>query len=307
MKAFSYKAYGLGIHAYCALPECMAESTQADVTIRLALPSERLPTVDQFPAPTSENRRPYLRPSASEICLLWESVGSCSIRRGCEIVVQPLPGVADELVRLHLLGSALGVLLHQRGLFPFHASAVEVDGQAVLFLGQWGMGKSTMAAAMHQQGYRLIADDLAALFVDREGIYVLPAFPQLKLWPASLESLGASSKALPQVHPSFDKRSFSVHSVFSTAPSLLRCIFMLEYGETSVIQPMLPGEALFALLSNWYLARFGDTFPTPSERNAVFQLCAHFVRQLPICTMQRTPLLADLPQHVQLVKEYLMC
>jgi hypothetical protein len=305
VSAFSYKAYGLGIHAYCRLPELKAEATQADVTIRLALPGEQMPAIDQFPAPTSKTQRPFLRPSADEICLLWDQVACCSIRQGREIVVRPLPGAVDELLRLHLLGSAIGVLLHQRGLFPLHASAVEVDGQAILFMGQWGAGKSTMAAVMHQRGHQLLADDVAALTVRTNGIQVLPAFPQLKLWPTSIESLGALAEVLPKVHPEFDKRSLLVTPLFPQIPLPLCCIFMLEYGDLSVIQSALPTEALFALLSNWYMARFGEAFATSVERNTIFHLCANLLRQIPVLLMQRTPMLADLPQHAQLVEDYL--
>src|SRR5688572_8173030 len=52
------------------------------------------------------------------------------VRGGHEIVVDPAPGGSERNVRLFLLGSALGILTHRRGLLPLHANAVVADGSA---------------------------------------------------------------------------------------------------------------------------------------------------------------------------------
>lgn len=306
VRRFFYHAYGLGIGSDWALPELMPGGTQVDVTIRLARTDEELPLEEPADAFPWGEQRSFLRLADDEICLFWEEVGCCVVRQGREIVVQPQVGVAEEVLRLHLLGSALGVVLHQRGLYPFHASAVEVAGQAVLFLGHWGAGKSTLAAALHGCGHRLITDDVAALAVQEHGVYVQPAYPQLKLWPASLAIIGAVDAALPKVHPAFDKRALRVAATFAASPLPIRSIFLLEFGESSAVLPATPTAALFGLLSHWYLARLGDSFTTPQERRTLFQGCADLVRQLPINWLQRTPRLADLPQHVRMVEEYVL-
>ena len=77
--------------------------------------------------------------------------------------------VPDANIRLYLLGSAMGVLLHQRGLLPLHANAVEIDGKAFAFMGASGSGKSTLAAWFHDHGYRIIADDVCAVRFETEG------------------------------------------------------------------------------------------------------------------------------------------
>lgn len=47
-----------------------------------------------------------------------------------------------------------------RGALPCHASAVEIDGRAILIAGAAGAGKSTLTAALLERDARLIADDL---------------------------------------------------------------------------------------------------------------------------------------------------
>ena len=71
------------------------------------------------------------------------------IRGGREIVIDAAPGVEQRLIRLFLLGPALALLLHQRRFLVLHASAVMIDGAAVAFVAEKGMGKSTLAAALH--------------------------------------------------------------------------------------------------------------------------------------------------------------
>ena len=66
---------------------------------------------------------------------------------------------------LEILGSGLlvSVLLALRGEFALHASTVEVDGRAVAFIGESGMGKSTLAAMACATGAKLVTDDLLRL------------------------------------------------------------------------------------------------------------------------------------------------
>ena len=52
----------------------------------------------------------------------------------------------------------------------------------IVFLGESGQGKSTLAAYLSQSpGWRLVADDILPVKMDPNGVSVLPRFPQLKL------------------------------------------------------------------------------------------------------------------------------
>jgi hypothetical protein len=110
-------------------------------------------------------------------------IGTFLVRDGREILVDPDPDAGDALLQLALLGPVLAALLQQRGDLVLHASAVEIDGAAVGFLGGRGAGKSTMAAALLRRGYPLLTDDILAVSLEDGSPRVLPGFPQLKLWP----------------------------------------------------------------------------------------------------------------------------
>jgi hypothetical protein len=81
-----------------------------------------------------------------------------------------------------------------RGLLPFHASAVEIDGSAVLVSGSGGAGKSTLTAGLVDQGARFISDDLSVVgWSDAAGGYVVyPGRPTLRLYPTTASWISES-------------------------------------------------------------------------------------------------------------------
>jgi hypothetical protein len=68
-----------------------------------------------------------------------------------------------ELLEHRIASSALCVLLALRGDLVLHASAVEMDGRAVLFCGPTQRGKSSLARALGEAGYRLLGEDGIAI------------------------------------------------------------------------------------------------------------------------------------------------
>jgi hypothetical protein len=78
-------------------------------------------------------------------------------------------------------------VLALQGVFCLHASAVLIKGRAVLFIGESGVGKSSLATYGEQIGaWRRVSDDVTAAAKDFD---VLPHFPQLKLPPEAQAGL----------------------------------------------------------------------------------------------------------------------
>ena len=93
----------------------------------------------------------------------WEQVARYLVSGGCEIIIEPHPTATEKDVRLFLLGSAMGALLLQRGIWPLHGSAIAGRSGAALFVGVSGSGKSTLVGAFHQRGFQVLADDVCAI------------------------------------------------------------------------------------------------------------------------------------------------
>src|SRR5687768_1987297 len=105
---FDYSLFGLHIRSELPLPELLAveNSSPPHVTIQ----------VGKVPQALETGRRTQVTDGG--LLLLIDGVGGYFVKDGSAIIVEPHPGVPDSNVRIFLLGSAMGALLHQRGLLP---------------------------------------------------------------------------------------------------------------------------------------------------------------------------------------------
>jgi hypothetical protein len=90
---------------------------------------------------------------------------------------------SSESFHVYLLTLALSFALVKCGLEPLHGTAMAVDGKAAVFLGDCGLGKSTLAAAFLQAGCRLLTDELLVLRRVSAALLAHPGSPRIKLFP----------------------------------------------------------------------------------------------------------------------------
>jgi hypothetical protein len=290
---FCYTAYGLGIRSFLPLPELISEEKQVDVVFRLGrVNGGNLHAVD-------ETHR--FKADTNEAYYFMEGVGSFLARGGEEIIVDPRPAADERVIRLCLLGPALGLILHQRKKLVLHASAVAVGEKAIVFLGGQGWGKSTLAAALHVRGHKMLADDVTAMQIDSGCPKVWPGFPQLKLWPDSVTALGDSPETLPLLHPDFAKRAFRVAAGFPRCPLPLERIFVLATGERPEIESLRPQEGLLELIRHSYAARFGDHLLQATGMATHFRQCARLVQNVRLYRFRRPSSLSVIDEHARLL------
>jgi hypothetical protein len=92
------------------------------------------------------------------------------------------------------LGStALPLLAAQSGRLPLHASAVAVDGGAVLICGVTGRGKSTLSAALVARGHAGIAEDGVVVGLGDDGPSVWPGLPGAMITREAAAAIGMSA------------------------------------------------------------------------------------------------------------------
>ena len=104
----------------------------------------------------------------------------------------------SESFNVYLVTQALSFALVKCGLEPLHATAVAIDGKAAVFLGDCGFGKSTLAAAFLQAGYRLLTDDLLVLYKPHAELLAYPGSPRIKLFPGMARKfLGEAVTGVP--------------------------------------------------------------------------------------------------------------
>lgn len=241
-----YSVFGLRVRSELALPELFPVNGEgdADVTIRLGSIGD----------PQQEEG---LHAVEGALLFVISKVGRYRIADGGEILVEPAPGAPERNVRLYLLGSAFGALLHQRGLLPLHANAVEIDGRAVAFMAESGGGKSTLAAWFHDRGYRVIADDVCVIHFDEGRPHAAPGLPRLRLWLEALEFTGRDRSGYHRSYvaesESFDKFDVPINSAAAVQSHVpLSAVYLLDRGGGFSITELTGVAAIEAVFANTY-------------------------------------------------------
>ncbi len=274
-----YALFGLIAASELALPELIPASADAapDLVIRRG-------------KAVSPVLAPGLVGNAARALLIVADVGLFDVRGGREVIVSPYPGVPEAQVRLFLLGSAMGVVLHQRGLLPLHANAVEIGGQAVAFTGHSGAGKSTLAAWFHDRGARVLSDDVCVVELDAEGRAIAnPGLPRMRLWRDALHRSGRDPGQFQPTWASdstYDKFDVPIAAAATAAePIALKAIYLLRNRAGGFAINRLTGAAAAgALISNTYRGSF---IATVGDSAAHWRQCVALAAAVPVFEVAR--------------------
>jgi hypothetical protein len=150
-------------------------------------------------------------------------VGTIEILGDSFLRVQPVEGTSLSLLAAYITGFALLFILKKRGLITFHGSAVSNGRYAFMILGEKGGGKSTTAAALSLEGFKIYADDLALVSPQGE---VFPGNPIARLMPDARESLFGVDESRGDVFDGPEKKE--VQLMAENAPRRLNSIFILK-------------------------------------------------------------------------------
>ncbi len=203
------------------------------------------------------------------------------VRDGCSIRVDPDPAASERNVRLYLLGSAMGLLLHQRRILPLHANAIDIDGRAIAFMGRSGEGKSTLAAAFHDRGRRILSDDVCAVTRGDAGFIAQPGIPRLRLWRDAVERSGRVTDGHERAFDALDKYTVQTDRAARSDALPLRAVYLLSRQEEADfhIRPLSVAQAFQALSENTYRGAFVRIVGDP---RAHFDACVALSREVPV-------------------------
>ncbi|OZU89265.1 aldolase [Virgibacillus indicus] len=161
------------------------------------------------------------------------------IEDGRYISFSPIEGSNEDQIRLYLLGTCMGVALMQRKILPIHGSCIAIDGKAYAVVGDSGAGKSTLASAFINRGFKLLTDDVIAVTLSKDNTpFVVPSYPQQKLWQESLDHFGMESNQFRPVYDRVTKFAVPVNNHFYDQPLPLAGIFVLSKAEQNAIEIM---------------------------------------------------------------------
>ena len=149
--------------------------------------------------------RPHFKINESDFYLDVKNVARYRVQNGRQVSILPYEGVDQESIELFLEGSALGAVLHQRGMLPFHGSSFAYRGKGVLVCGHSGVGKSSVTAAFCRQDAVFINDDITPVSISGSNPMILPLKTRIKLWDDSLRTFEIDSEPLRRIRPGMDK------------------------------------------------------------------------------------------------------
>ena len=272
---YLYFCYGLTILSEIRCPELVEiePGSEPDVRIRLG------------PVPESLGEPKYsgykCEANDSEFLIVTDRIVKLLISGGNQIFVEEREGAHDYEIRTLLLGWGLGTLLHQRGVFPLHASAVAGSQGCLSFCASSGAGKSTLAYAFLKRGYRLLDDNIAALKPDSGVPMVFPGYPEIKLWGSDLGDTTNGYTRLRPVIRETGKFALNARDHFERNPQPLKRIYTISRGCSPAPRiERLKGRAAFLALSeNTFCARFLRGMGQPAKH---FDMLIRLANQIPV-------------------------
>jgi hypothetical protein len=189
--------------------------------------------------------------------VMFQILGTATfcIKGGNKIIVSPMKGSEEDKIRLYILGTCMGVLLMQRKVLTLHGSAIVIDGLAYAFIGESGAGKSTLASAFIKEGFQILSDDVIPVVQSKDSIpYVLPSYPQQKLWQESLDAFGMENTHYRPLFERETKFAIPVHENFINKPLRLTGVFELVKTENEyvTVSPVKSLERFRTLFTHTY-------------------------------------------------------
>ncbi len=251
---YKYCLYGLNVESEVICPQLPiseAEVFKPDVHVTIGIVPDTLkdPIVKGFKFQAKENM----------ILFKTRRIADFLVSNGNRIVVQPRNGSNENEVRLLLLGWVFGALLHQREILPLHGSAIKVGSECVIFCGNAGNGKSSIARSLLYRGYRLLDDNISAVSVSNNGIpIVYPGYPEIKLFRDIMEKYEDNLTEHRRIRPELDKFSLSFSDRFYNKPLPLKKIYLLANHSKPDIEilPATGSEKFHSLRNSTFCYNF---------------------------------------------------
>ncbi len=205
-----------------------------------------------------------------------------------------LPDAEDVVRREERLWSIPAALCFQaRGDLGLHAAAVEVDGEAIVLAAPGTFGKTTLAAAFHAAGHRLLSEDTTCVRTDGDPAIVPgPAMVRLRHDVAGQLDLPRArvvARSEEKVHLALDGDSRG-----DCSPVPLRAVVLLDGIDDGFrLTRATPQDAvrdLFAL---------GFRLPNDADRARCFTATADVAGAVPVWRFRRPLTIRDLPATVE--------
>jgi len=212
---FSYRLFGLNVHSDIELSGIapnLALGSSLDAKVELRSVAEE-----------------WVHDGNKQVIAEAEGTMRAYVIDGRKIIVEPEESADLSFVSAIVFGELFSVLLRQRGLVVLHGSVVTKRGSCVGFVGDSGWGKSTLAGALLERGWKLLADDLIVIDgIHSANPFVLPGHAGMRLTPEVAKRLGHDHLQLPRAHSGTRKIAVDHQFEFENTRAALNKIYVLS-------------------------------------------------------------------------------
>lgn len=231
----------------------------------------------------------YLQVAGDRCQINIANIARYRIEQGRRILIDPVPDAAPGDVRLYLLGTALGTLLHQRHSLPLHVSAVATPGGVWAFTGESGAGKSTLAAALHYHfDWPLLSDDVGVIEPDESGQPLFhPGPPRLKLWQDALTHFEIDSCELIPDLIRANKFHLRLERGFEHEPQRLCALVLLERADDDESPSLVAVNGMAAFQAVASAIYRPEVAQWVGDRTTLFRRCAELAGQIKVYRYRR--------------------
>lgn len=207
-----------------------------------------------------------------------------------------------------LLEPVLGFLLRSRGTLALHASAVEMDGKAVVFCGPGGAGKSTAAGACVAAGGALLSDDVVAVADLGGRWHAHRGASAIRVWDDGAAALVGDADRAPRFSPTWEKRVLSpalLGGRQATGPTPVALVCIVDARSDTADAPRLDPLTGHAGLRALIPLTVANALLTATDRAQELAQLADLITRVPAVRLIAHANPARVPAVVELLKRRL--
>jgi len=298
---FKYWGFGMHIASEMEFPELLPfDFIVPDVIIKSGNTPDSL---------EGENviKRAFSYIGKDEYLLKIKNICTYYTSKGRDIIYNPCDGIDEKSIRLFLLGTVMAAVLYHRGRIPLHGSAIVKDGKLIVFVGNSGVGKSTLSAHLAIKGYELFTDDICIMqnnLPSRPGIFGTASYPMMKLWKNTIAELNNDQYNIDyQLRPQLPKYGQFFFDGFIKEPLPLGKIFILNDSgsyDKITVSKIENAQIFKKLVIHSYRRQF---ITNPALGIVQFSLLTQIASEIPVYEVKRSLIETTVDQLCNIIEQ----